>query len=169
MPFTPTSQQIADILPHLRYEIEQTFVVPTHDQNNWHVRESIYLAMLVHARLLLDFFEHSSREHDDVLCADFGFQPSKVPLSNDDRLRLNKDIAHLTYSRLRHTPTTKPWPLADIIGSLRDRAVLFVSLLMSCPPQGCTAEELARWKVLHDAFTQAANKTQQRLPTTKVN
>ena len=161
MAFSPSKQQIADMLPHLRYEIEQTFIVPAHDQNDWHIRESVFLAMLMHARLLLDFFGHTSREHDDVICADFGFQPAPVSLSNDDRLRLNKDIAHLTYSRLRHTPATKPWPLADILRPLRDRAAAFVSHIVSSPPQTSTTEEIGRWRVLHDAFTQAANKSLQ--------
>ena len=94
MPSTPSQQQIADMLPDLRYEIDQIFVVPDHDENDWRIRESIFLAMLVHARLLLDFFEHTSRERDDVLCADFNFPSAPVPLSSKDRLRLNKDIAH---------------------------------------------------------------------------
>jgi hypothetical protein len=161
MPFMPSQQQIADMLPHLRYEIDQIFVVPDHDQNDWRIRESVSLAMLVHARLLLDFFEHTSREHDDVLCADFGFQPAPVPLSSSDRLRLNKDIAHLTYSRLRHTPATKTWPLEDILHPIRERAGAFVSHIISSPPQNSAAEELALWKHLHGAITQAANKSLQ--------
>jgi hypothetical protein len=159
MTFTPSQQQIADILPHLRYEIEQIFVVPAHDQSDWRARESVFLAMLVHARLLLDFFEHTSRGHDDVLCADFGFLPAPVPQSTGDRLRLNKDIAHLTYSRLRHTPATKSWPLEDILRPIRDRAAAFASHIISNPPAHSTAEELARWRGLYEAFTQAGNKS----------
>jgi hypothetical protein len=161
MAFSPSKQQIADILPHLRYEIEQSFVVPAHDQNDWHIRESVFLAMLVHARLLLDFFEHSPRAHDDVLCADFGFPAAPVPLSSDDRLRLNKDIAHLTYSRLRHTPATKPWPWEAILAPLRERAAAFVLHIVSSPPQGGTDQELAQWRTLLEAFTQTANKPVQ--------
>jgi len=37
MKFSPSQQDLADILPHIRYEIEQTFVVPKHDQTDWHV------------------------------------------------------------------------------------------------------------------------------------
>jgi hypothetical protein len=159
MPFTPSQQQIADILPHLRYEIYQIFVVPDHDQSDWRIRESVFLAMLVHARLLLDFFEHASRDRDDVLCADFGFQPTPVPLSSSDRLRLNKDIAHLTYSRLRHTRATKTWPLEDIFRPIRQRAAAFVSHIISNPPRDGTAEELAQWKGLNETITQVASKS----------
>src|SRR5262245_26029491 len=94
-PFSPSQQKIAAILPHVRYEIEQIFVAPEHNDSDWHIRESVFLAMLIHARLLLDFFEHVSREKDNVLCSDFGFPPNPVALSESDRERLNKDIAHL--------------------------------------------------------------------------
>jgi hypothetical protein len=161
MPFTPSEQEIAAILPHLRYEIDQIFVVPHHDKKDWRIRESVYLAMLVHARLLLDFFEHASRKYDDVLCEDFGFKPAPVPLSDSNRRRLNKDIAHLTYSRLRHTPETKTWPWEDILGPIRERAAEFLSHIINNPPQHSAAEELARWKGLHDQITQAGNKSLQ--------
>jgi len=161
MPSTPSQQQIADMLPDLRYEIDQIFVVPDHDENDWRIRESVFLAMLVHARLLLDFFEHTSRERDDVLCADFNFPSAPVPLSSKDRLRLNKDIAHLTYSRLRHTPATKTWPWEDILHPIRERAVAFLLHIITNPPQHGAAEELARWKALHDKITQAGNKSLQ--------
>jgi hypothetical protein len=156
MAFPLSNSQIADILPHVRYEIEQAFIVPAHDQNNWRIRESVFLAILVHARLLLDFFEHTRREHDNVLCSDFGFQPAPVPIPKDARLRLNKDIAHLTYSRLRHTPATKQWPMLDILRPLRDRVAAFVTHVVNNPSLTSAADEIERWKVLQTAFTKGS-------------
>lgn len=153
----PTSLQIAQILPHVRYEIEQSFSVPKHDQNDPHVRESVYLAMLVHARLLLDFFEHKTRERDSVLCSDFGFPSSKISLAKKDRERLNKDIAHLTYARLRHTPQTKPWPLLGILRPLRSRVESFVKHIVNSPPIGSAADEISAWAALSKAFTKPVN------------
>src|SRR5437867_9598318 len=101
---TPSVDQRSEILSHVRYEIEYCFFVPAHNQNDGHVRESVYLAMLVHARILLDFFESTERWRDDVLCSDFGFPPAVVPIDPKERKRFNKDLLHLTYSRLRHTP-----------------------------------------------------------------
>jgi hypothetical protein len=155
-PFTPKQPDIAAILPHVRYEIEQCFVVPRHDASDHHVRESVFLAILVHARLLLDFFEASSRYRDDVLCSDFGFATSRVPLSVADRTRLNKDIVHLTYSRLRHTPATKPWPVATILGALRPTVVAFIRHVLEHSPSDAQADELANWRTLYDAFTRPA-------------
>ena len=156
MSFAPKQPDIAAILPHVRYEIEQCFVVPQHDASDHHVRESVFLAILVHARLLLDFFEASSRYRDDVLCSDFGFATSRVPLSVADRTRLNKDIVHLTYSRLRHTPETKPWPVATILASLRPTVVAFIKHVLDHAPSHTQADELGNWTTLYAAFTRPA-------------
>ena len=154
--FYPKDDDLAAILPHIRYEIQQCFVVPTHDTTDSHIRESTFLAMLIHARLLLDFFETKKREHDDVLCSDFDFLTAPVPIEPDDRKRLNKDIAHLTYSRLRHTPATKLWPVESILGSLRPTVVAFIRHVIDHPPKRVQIEELQHWSALYRAFTQCS-------------
>ena len=65
-------------------------------------------SMLIHARVLLDFFERANRrkdrsgaEYDDVLSSDFGYPPSPVALPTDYRLRINTELAHLSYARAR--------------------------------------------------------------------
>lgn len=166
MPFQPTNQQIADILSHIRYEIDQILVVPLHDGNDWRIRESVFLAMLVHGRLLLDFFEHTARERDDVLCADFGFEPAKIPLSPHNRARLNKDIAHLTYSRLRHRRDGKAWPVEDILRPIRQRAAKFAAHIVNNPPANISEKEIARWKELHQVLNGAEGNP---LPATSPN
>ena len=149
----PTSQQLARILPHIRYEIEQCFYVPKHDSNDPHIRESVFLAMLIHARLLVEFFETKETERDDVLCIHFGFPVSKIPIKWKDKLRLNKDIAHLTYSRLRHTLETKSWPIESILLSLRPTVVKFVQHIIAHPPIGIKSMEFQAWQKLNLAFT----------------
>ena len=156
MPFAPGQRDLAAILSHVRYEIEQCFIIPQHDTGDHHIRESVFLAILVHARLLLDFFETASRFRDDVLCSDFGFPTTRVPLPTDDRTRLNKDIAHLAYSRLRHTAQTKPWPVDAIFGSLRPTVVAFIKHVLDHPPQQVETQELEHWRILYDAFTRPA-------------
>ncbi|HEX3997682.1 MAG TPA: hypothetical protein VHX65_03930 [Pirellulales bacterium] len=113
------------------------------------------MAMQLHARLLLDFFEHergARRRERDVYCFDFGFEPRHVDVSQDDRDRLDKDIAHLTYWRLRHTPTSRPWPLNRIVTPVAARAAEFVSYAVDNPPNGASADELERWKSLQLVF-----------------
>jgi hypothetical protein len=148
----PTNAQRAGILPHIRYEIEQCFIIPKHHEDDWHLKESVFLAILIHARVLLAFFESTDRRLDDVLCSDFGFPTSPVPIPTDDRKRFNKDIAHLTYSRLRHTPATKPWPVLEILRPLRERSVAFMAHVIAHPPRGAAADELNFWRALYDLF-----------------
>jgi hypothetical protein len=149
----PTDAQRAGILPHVRYEIEQCFIIPRHHEHDWHLKESVFLAILIHARVLLTFFESTDRRLDDVLCSDFGFPTSAVPISPDDRKRFNKDIAHLTYSRLRHTPETKPWPVLEILRPLCERSVAFMGHVIAKPPPGAAVDELHSWRDLYDLLT----------------
>jgi len=59
---------------------------------------------LLHARNLRNFFAAAGK-HDDVLAADFLGRPMRVRLpllrSQGIRKRLNKSLAHLSYSRSR--------------------------------------------------------------------
>jgi len=58
-----------------------------------------------HARNLLDFFEKPAHKrdgnakNDDVLCEDFGFPCCELDGSDALRVRINKKLSHLTYSR----------------------------------------------------------------------
>jgi hypothetical protein len=154
--FHPTADDVAKIMEHVRYEVTQTFVLPPHDGTNDHLRESIFLAILVHARLLLHFFEDKTRRQKDVLCSDFGFPTKPLSLAEKDRERLDKDIVHLTYSRLRHTPQTKPWPLEDILKPLHERVAEFVNHVVTNVPRDCPQTELALWRSLDEAFRNAS-------------
>jgi hypothetical protein len=144
----PTDADLVGILSHVRYEIEQCFIIPKHHEHDWHLKESVFLAILIHARVLLAFFESTDRRLDDVLCSDFGFPSSPVYIPPDDRKRFNKDIAHLTYSRLRHTPETKPWPVFEILRALFDRSVSFIRHILAHPPNGADELELRNWNAL---------------------
>jgi hypothetical protein len=59
------------------------------------------------------------------LAVDFGYAAQRTALSNDDRDRLNKDLLHYSYDRLRHTPETKPWP-DSILSNLLDPVLEFM-------------------------------------------
>lgn len=155
MEHTPSNADHAQILSHVRYEIEQCFIIPAHHQNDWHVKESVFLAILIHARILLTFFESNDRRKDDVLCSDFGFPSRPVLIPPAARLRFNKDMVHLTYSRLRHTPETKPWPVLEILRPLLERAVEFISHVVSHPPHGTNPKELDEWNALRAMLADA--------------
>jgi hypothetical protein len=128
------------------------FIIPRHNPKDGHIRESVYLTMLIHARILLYFFESTERRQDDVLCSDFGFPTEKVGLAPDHRTRFNKDMVHLTYSRLRHTQGTKPWPIIDILQPLMIRSFKFIDHIIKNPPKKAEPTEIANWKSLRNVF-----------------
>ena len=90
------------------------FVVPA---RAWPLVE----ARLIHIRALLDFFQQEKRrvrkksELDDVLSSDYGFAQCIVGIDKPYKERLNKDLAHLTYSRASRLPSDKPWPRDKVI------------------------------------------------------
>jgi hypothetical protein len=148
MQHLPSNTDCAQILSHVRYEIEQCFIIRAHHQGDWHLEESVFLAILIHARILLTFFESNDRRKDDVLCSDLGFPSKPVSISPEARLRFNKDMVHLTYSRLRHTSETKPWPVVEILLPLLERAIEFMTHVVSHPPAGADLKELDEWSAL---------------------
>lgn len=148
----PSPDQKAAILSHIRYEIGMAFVVPRHNSNDSHIREAVFLSMLIHARVLLAFFESDERRQDDVLCSDFGFPTRDIDLEPENRARFNKDMMHLTYLRLRHTPDTKPWPLQDLILPLMIRSFEFIDHIIDNPPTGADPIEIDHWIGLRSLF-----------------
>jgi hypothetical protein len=164
MTFNPTDNDCARILSHIRYEIGSCLLIPKKRETDWHVDESVFLPILIHARILVDFFETTTRHKDDVLCSDFGFPASKLSIKDDDRKRFNKDLAHLTYSRLGHTSATKPWPISETLRPLRERCVAFVEHVNSHPPRAAEEAELAHWRNLIRLLKSGANAETQSAP-----
>jgi hypothetical protein len=112
------------------YEIVFTFGVPAHDPLDYSHWEMINFTRMAHARLLYDFLEKTDerRRKPDVLAVDFGYSAQRTALSNKDRDRLNKDLLHFSYDRLRHTRETKPWP-DSILSNLLDPILGFMKYI----------------------------------------
>lgn len=107
----------------------------------------------IHTRALIDFLYTESPRKSDVVVTDF-FTPDEwqamltapepeppwstavprnvrsqahSPVLRDARARTNKEIAHLTYDRLRRRgPNEKLWPTADIVEALATDLFRFV-------------------------------------------
>ena len=101
----PSKQQKL-LAPRLAiYEFEQFFLSlrilreyhQTKKQHDWKWNCALEGTHL-HARNLLDFFQ--ARKNDDVICEDFGFKTRPVEGSYELDKRINKNLSHLTYSRL---------------------------------------------------------------------
>lgn len=127
------------------------------DTKNDAAWEHMNFARMVHARVLREFFEHSKEwrskrdnlHSDDVISEDYGFRAALIELPQEDENRLNKDMLHLTYSRLRHLeqPDKKPWP-DSILMELHKRCICFIEHLLSSqrPPNIKPEEE--KWRDL---------------------
>src|SRR5215813_13878357 len=120
--FHPTPKQKDIALGHFFYRVEQLIFSSmrrlTPDQI---VHNALVESTLVHARALLEFFERKSRtkdrqgyEKDDVLLADYSFGPAKVNINPNYKERLDKDLAHFTYSE-RVTQDQKEWNYKELV------------------------------------------------------
>ena len=156
-PFAPSPAQITEVFRNsLIYEIMYTFGVPqSYDPTDYFQWETVNFARMAHARLLYDFFETTAvkREqnnqmhrdgNDDVIAEDFGFPALSIPVPPDDRKRVNKDLMHLTYARLRHTPATKPWP-DSYLGCLLAPTVEFMRFVKTQPLLFAGPVDAALW------------------------
>ncbi len=135
----------------MRYEIEYAFGVPQHDPHDYCQWEMINFARMGHARVLYAFLETEAdkRQHkDDVLAVDYGYAAQTVVLPDEARERLNKDLFHFSYRRLRHTSETKKWP-NGIISSLLEPVLGFMKHIEDKRQDlFATPEEGNKWSAL---------------------
>jgi hypothetical protein len=145
--FVPSAEEKTEVFHNsLWYEVVFTFGVPAHDPTDYCQWEAINFSRMGHARVLYAFLETKTedRSKDDVLAEDYGFPAESVDLPPEDRLRLNKDLFHLTYSRLRHTPASKPWP-DSILSSLLEPCLRFMEHVRHQEELFLSQAELANW------------------------
>jgi hypothetical protein len=147
--FKPKLSESIAVLEHVRYEISRCFFHDTSPLIN-----EAWLLSLVHARQVIDFFEKTDRKgkDDDVLCSDFNFDPRPLSIPEKTRLRLNKDLAHLTYARLRHSRESKPWNLPLVLQPILIRSIEFSNYIAHAYPH-TPAKERGIWAQLHAALT----------------
>ena len=122
------------------YEIEQLLAASGNPTRNLWLNNALLESTLIHVRVLLDFYERQERsvqragsdqqEMDDVLVSDYGFPSRQMAITSKDRERLNKDLAHLTYSRTQRTPPDKRWVYKDVVGPVLARSQEFLTYLI---------------------------------------
>lgn len=155
--FTPSPAQLKGALEHVYYEIAQLTETLIMGANNVAVNNALIESRLIHVRALLDFFQRSARsvvmkgkELDDVLSLDYGFAPQKVGISSTYQERLNKDLAHLTYSRSERLPTEKPWPHEPVMLPILGCCKQFSKHLISNYLPKHYPEKVTEWQALVD-------------------
>ena len=127
--YGPTTNKKAAFQNSMLYEIVYAFGVPQHDPHDYCLWEMINFTRMAHVRILYAFLETAVQcpFKDDVLAVDFGYPPQTITLPADARERLNKDLFHFSYKRLRHDAESKKWP-NSIIGSLLEPVLEFYVL-----------------------------------------
>lgn len=119
--FKPSSAQLKETLAHIYYEIRQ--LIGTLIETDYEVMNNALVeSRLIHVRALSGFFKKTrskhyktKREQDDVLSSDYGFASQRIAIQDSYKDRLNKDLAHLSYSRAKRQPNEKPWPHDKIV------------------------------------------------------
>ena len=135
--FHPTPKQKDIALGYFLYRLEQlmgsTMHRPVEDQV---VHNALVESALIHSRALSEFLARKSRtkdrkdfEKDDVLLADYGFSSFKVDINPNYKERLDKDLAHFTYSE-RLTEDQKRWNYKELVHPILLRAKDFIKHLL---------------------------------------
>lgn len=175
--FTPTPEQLHDALEDVAYEIEQVLGICAWLIQLSQVRrdeqattqqaileENVYLeCFLLHFRLLLDFFEKTKRargkqrELEDALAVDYGFAAKEIAVEPGLRERINQEIAHLSYARIRQRGPAKNWYPADMALLLLARCDDFAAHLLAQPEPVVTAVDRVRFtsirRMIHNVST----------------
>ncbi|PKN72858.1 MAG: hypothetical protein CVU52_07535 [Deltaproteobacteria bacterium HGW-Deltaproteobacteria-10] len=151
--FKPSAEQLKGALEHIHYEIAQL----TDNQagsNNIALNNALLESRLIHVRALLDFFQKSFRsvikekEMDDVLCLDYGFAPQRLSIPRIYQDRLNKDLAHLTYSRSLRLSKDTPWPHDQVMLPILEHSKKFCEHLIANYLPTNYPEKLNEWQML---------------------
>jgi hypothetical protein len=149
MPYTPTPTETAAALSDVAYEIEQILGgLVTWAPTDPVTHNARLEALLLHTRVVLEFFEHSRRERDNVLAIDYQFSARAVPLDSKLRERLNKDLVHLTYSRQQRLGPAKNWNLKQLLTPLLECSRQFADHVVATRLNSLPADQQERWQKL---------------------
>jgi hypothetical protein len=155
-----TLDKTKDSLEHVFYEIQSLFNLTqilngniqfclsySCNYNYNQVFNNIFLEnTLIHCRCLIDFFEIKDRKiEDDILYADYGFDPNPLEL-NELKKRIHKELAHLSYSRKIITDSNKIWNLNELINPLFERCVKFINHILASDLFGVITKD--DWQML---------------------
>ncbi|MBN1361919.1 MAG: hypothetical protein JW993_15085 [Sedimentisphaerales bacterium] len=99
-----------------------------------HVGNAILESFLVHARNLIDFLYLPKGGADDILAGDFfekhddwrRLRPKESAALKVAKKKMNKLLAHLTYSRLKTGETDSKWDIMGLRSEIVSRMAVFV-------------------------------------------
>lgn len=98
---------------------------------------SLVESFAIHVRVLIHFFYTEIPHKDDVLAVHFFHEsedwnkhrPLETEILEVAKTRADKEVAHLTYLRLKVTPEMKTWNFKDIFNDLQRVLDKFIELV----------------------------------------
>ena len=98
------------------------------------INSALLESFIIHLRVLIDFFYSDSQNKDDIIANDFfsnpddwiKLRPQKTKLLVRSKKRADKEVAHLTYTRLGITPDEKNWYFEDVYKDMQTLVELFL-------------------------------------------
>lgn len=114
---------------HLYYEFSM-FISLTQEMFKGYspgtVNNALLQSFALHVRNLIDFLYNDKHQPDDVYAGDYFDTPEKwqqlrlaiTPGLTKAKKRANKEVAHLTYSRLKVTQEEKIWAFVELSGEM---------------------------------------------------
>lgn len=140
--FTPNEAARLAAFNHVLYEMEMFVALPRASDVPV-ISNAVTESLLIHARVLCDFFQ-KSRYRDDIVCEDYGFPSRSLGISEDIEMRFDKCLAHVTYSRTCFTDDAKEWLLRHFRPALLSRIAEFLSIVTTASPTQIRDEDHRR-------------------------
>ncbi len=98
------------------------------------LQNALLESFIIHVRALLDFFYTNDPKSDDIVALDYFsdkelWKTLRPTLSRTLRIakkRAGKEVAHLTYARLKTSPENKTWAFMDITTEVQAIVSIFL-------------------------------------------
>lgn len=98
------------------------------------IKNALLESYTIHLRVLIDFFFSDNPRNDDIVADDFFTHPSdwkkmrplKTGVLERAKKRTDKEVAHLTYTRLGIAPDQKNWYFEDVYKDMQTLIELFL-------------------------------------------
>jgi hypothetical protein len=81
-----------------------------------------------------------------VHCTHFCFKARTLNVPDRYRHKMNKDLAHLTYERVKRTTVTQGWNVFDVISPFYGVSHDFLDHIIRKPPKLAEESELVLWR-----------------------
>jgi len=120
------------------------------------INNALLESFTIHVRALIGFFFSENPRNDDIVAEDFFLDPNdwinkrslKTDLLEKAKKRADKEVAHLTYTRLEITPEQKQWEFLKIFNDLQVLIEIFLDTVSS-HLLGSNWDETKQKRVVH--------------------